>query len=118
MGIKGTKRLTFEEREIIEKLIKNNISACGIARAINRSKNSVITEIRRNGGRDEYRAQSSQEKYYINMSKKHKILSDFNKGKSPMNTLLSRVDSLEMQVEILFETIKGLLNDSKNNGIQ
>ena len=52
--------LTFEEREIIERNIKNGMSAGRICHLIRRSATGIQREIRRNGGRSNYSALDAQ----------------------------------------------------------
>lgn len=55
----GRKKITFEERKVIEQMIKKGISPQKIAEAIEVSAPAVYAELRRCPGRD-YDAQAAQ----------------------------------------------------------
>lgn len=70
----AVKPLTFEERKLIEMYASTELSACKIAARIGRSKNVVVTEYRRNGGREKYTAQAGQKNANDNIqSRKNKL---------------------------------------------
>lgn len=58
--MKQFKRLTFEERKEIQKLISHGLSCNKIAKLICRGKNVVVVEVRRCGGLDKYNAVEAQ----------------------------------------------------------
>jgi len=94
------KYLTFEERKQIEKHIKNGCSYSETARLIGRSLNGVTVEVKRSGDRN-YSAKVGQD------------IADNLKNRSknpPVLSVQKRIENLEMQVEILHDTLKGLLN--------
>jgi IS30 family transposase len=108
-------RFTLNERKQIEALLKKQLPGAEIAREINRSKNGVNTEIRLNGGRVNY----SAEKAFDNSEKvqKEKIRKQtefLRKTLNPYKKLSERIENLEMQIEILIDTIKELKNDKKD----
>lgn len=51
--------LNLDERKYIEEQLPSGKSLSEIARELNRAKNIVITEVRRNGGRENYNADKS-----------------------------------------------------------
>jgi IS30 family transposase len=104
------KPLNLQERKKIEELIKQNYSLSDIARTIGRAKNTVITDVRRNGGRNEYTAEKSMETSRKRMILKLAALTTRNKEPkiSPLSRMLSRVDVLEMHVDILIDEINKL----------
>lgn len=116
------KYLTFDERKKIEKLLKINLSCGEISKALNRSKNLIVVEVRRSGGRDNYTAKKAQNdseqrkiKKYENLSKKNKSEDTFLKKRI---YCYQRLEALEMQIEILVDQIKKLeerLNEETNN---
>ena len=59
------KHLCFEERFVIEKLLKGNACVREIARFLVRSPNTVSREIRKNSVRSEYRADKANHKAYF-----------------------------------------------------
>lgn len=88
------KFLSFEERQNIEELLKNHKSLNAISRIIKRSASTVIREVARNGGRYCYKAEKAQGFYQkdINLKK--------------FDELIKRIENLEMQIEIVTDTIK------------
>lgn len=102
-------RITFEERKKIEKYIKAGMTGREIALYIKRSKTATNREIRL-GGKKEYTAVKGQERADkdkdLQCGKISKALID--KGDSPLKLVFIRLQSLEMQVEILSELLKGL----------
>ncbi len=59
---KGIKKLSFEERELIEQKLGQEISFAKIAKQMGRSKSCISAEIRRGGGFREYTAARAQKK--------------------------------------------------------
>jgi IS30 family transposase len=107
------KRLTFEERKQIEWYVKHGKSCSEIAILINRSKNVVITEVRR-AGKKFYSAKEGQRIADVNMENKYRKLSERNKGNKITFKMKQRIENLEMQIEILHDMIRSLMNDQKN----
>lgn len=102
--------LTYEERKNIKSLLNKGLSCGQIAQKINRSKNGIVHEIRRNGGKDNYDPQIAHTgAKQRNLEKKQKLSLLFG-GKKKNTTLTQRITNLEMQLEILHDVIKGLLN--------
>lgn len=52
--------LSFDERKQIEKLLENTYSCGSIARTLGRGKNTIVSEVRINGGADAYNAVEAQ----------------------------------------------------------
>lgn len=114
-------RLTLGERQLIEKLLKQSQSCSHIAGVIGRSKNAVVVEVRRAGGRETYSAEKAQEEsdHRFNVarfSKSRKLTIAHGEGivETPYITLKRRLECLEMQLEILTEQIRKLQNEDKN----
>ncbi len=107
------KPLSIDERKIIEKYKTTNLSCLEISKIIKRGKNSVVMEYRRNGGREDYTAKKAHENAAIRQKQKNENLSKVNKANSTMSfgKMKERIENLEMQVEILHNTIKRLIND-------
>jgi IS30 family transposase len=115
--IKKGRYLCFEERKEIERLSKTRMTLQDIGHAIGRSGNCVVVEVRLNGGRDRYSAvlaqESSDERHQIRNNR----IGEGNRrspDSPPRITHLMRIKSLEMQVQILSQTLKDLL-DAKHN---
>ena len=105
--------LTLEERIFIQEHIKKGFSLSETARVMGRGKNTVVTEVRNNGGIYLYNAKQAQEAAYVNRIqgdlKRKAVLS---KSPNPYLSLKQRLDAMEMQMEILIETIKDLKNQN------
>ncbi len=110
MAGKGSSDFSLEERELIEKYIRKGFSLSEISIIINRSKNGVIHEVRRNEGRETYNALKAHQRAEEIKANKYKKISEGMKGKAVRSPYETRLKSLEMQVEILHETIKELLS--------
>mgnify|MGYP003396458589 FL=1 len=100
-----SKLFKFEEREQIQKLISQGLSASAIARKIGRSKNGVIVEIRKNGGREKYNASLAQENRVVvwgeSIHRRQQRINDY----SSIKYLLEQVKSLQEQINIIFELL-------------
>ncbi len=103
------KRLTLEERKQIQGLLKKNpsISAHSIAKLIGRSKNALVVELRRNG-RETYSALKAHKAAEAREAQRLESGRNTNKELIPKLNLgfKKRIENLEMQVEILVDTIK------------
>lgn len=106
--------LTFEERQAIERNLKLGYSASSISRRIGRSKNSIVWEVRRNGGMKNYNAEKAQLQSDIRNSERIQKIKKKNQDQKKPNAIWQRIENLEMQVEILVETIKELIHGTKN----
>lgn len=102
------KAFTFDERKLIEKHVKTGKSCGDIAKLIGRSKNGVVTEVRRGGGKF-YTAKTGQNIADTNLENKYRKLSERNKGNNVSFRMKQRIENLEMQVEILHDAIKELM---------
>lgn len=106
--------LTYEERKIIEALFKKGFSGSYIGKSIGRSKNAIIVELRR-VGRADYTAEKGQRLAKNNNRSRIEKLKKVNIGKNKWFKIKERLSNLEMQVEILSEAIKKLLNNRASN---
>lgn len=100
--------LNLEERKKIESFLKQGFSCRSISKNLQRAKNTIIVEVRRNGGKLNYNAQLAQieatrrrETQYVKLSERNKLFSI-----NPYSTLEKRISNLEMQTEILYDIIK------------
>jgi IS30 family transposase len=108
--------LILEERKAIEKGIKEGLSSLAISKNINRGKNSVVVEIRRSGGRENYSAIEAQEAATYRRKHKYEKLKEFykqnpEKANNFYKGLQHRIEALEMQIEILTETIREITHE-------
>lgn len=101
-------RLTFEERQLIEKYLKDGLSGIKISERINRSKNCINTELRKIG-REIYTAKEAQKKADECFLSKYEKLSQRNKGNQVTFKIKQRIENLEMQVEILHDIVKEMI---------
>ncbi len=106
--INWSRPLTLEERKQIEQLIKQGLSCGNIAQEINRSKNCVVVEVRRNG-KELYNAKLAHKDAIERDQKKRRVVSLKLKEAPPSYQMKQRIENLEMQVEILHDTIKEIL---------
>lgn len=104
-------RINFKERVLIESYLKDGLSASKIALEIGRSKNGVITEIRRGGGRDNYCSKQSQLIMDQKEAQRLNKMKEINKKYTVLSLLQQKVENLEMQIEILYDTIKEILKN-------
>lgn len=104
--------ITLEERIVIKKLIDQGYSLTKIAFEIGRGKNTVIVEVRKNGFRDHYDPYEAHKKRETSRLEGNKKRSDSVKGKNfnPYVSMSQRIGNLEMQIEILTDSIKELVN--------
>lgn len=111
--------LTLIERKFIKREIDKNISLSEIAKDLDRGKNTIILEVRVNGGRENYDPHKANNRAIENKLKRIEDVSAKmkEKGTSPYVSMSKRIENLEMQVEILSETIKEVLHERnyKNN---
>jgi len=108
--------INFEERKVIEELLQLDYSGSQIAYEINRHKNSINFEIRRNGGRKNYKAEIAQQRHNdIGMLKNSSLREKYDKGKHPISRMKQKIENLEMQMEILTDSIKELRKIYESN---
>ena len=106
--------LAFEERLLIEEYAKKGLSQCGIARKINRSANCIHKEMKRAGFKNRdysaIQAQKISDERQENCNNK-KIVWNMKTNSQKNNQ--TRIENLEMQVEILHDQIKEILKQKK-----
>ncbi len=100
--------LTFEERQLIEKYLKEGKTYVDISILIGRSVNSVATEVRRTGDFP-YNAEKAQQKAIERKKEQYEKIRTKIKGTNYLSTLTKRVNNLEMQIEIILDTLKKLM---------
>ena len=107
------KVITFEERKAIKNLINKGYKLSEISRDIGRGKNTIIAEVRRNGGPLLYDPVKAEERYQILRKAKIERCREMNRNprNNPYKALQTRIQNLEMQVEILVEAIKELRHE-------
>ncbi len=88
MERKPRKHFTFEERKKIADCLENGNSLLDLSKEFGRHYTCVCRHIRKNGGRKKYNQEN----------------------KSTMSEIYEKLSAMEMQIEILHETIKELKN--------
>lgn len=106
--------LTLQERKEIEAGISKGMSLRQVAVNIGRSNNGVIREVNINGGRESYNAYKAHSEALERNRRRKEKLSQRNRVNSPSVSYAFRIQNLEDQMQILAETIKGLINAKDN----
>lgn len=109
------KDLTLEERKVIEKMLKLGHSCSAISKMLGRGKNTVVAEVRRNGGPDVYTA-AKGEKYNANskIRRKEKLIKAMKDNPNITSglwhkKLASEIGLMKVQIDILQETLTKLM---------
>jgi IS30 family transposase len=107
--------LNLENRQIIEQMIKERYSHAKIAELLDRGQSHISREIRNHSVNGLYNAIYAEEYSKESRKRSAKRISqtkiELQKERDiPYSTLKVRVENLEMQIEILTDTIKELLN--------
>ncbi len=128
--------ISFQERIKIEDLLKRNYSVRLLATVVGRPQSTINNEIKRNGGRAKYNCKDAQKRFETVYQERKENVSHtlIKKYREKMGIqieeeqeqeeeqeevkldqkidqqLAQRISNLEMQIEILFETIRGLKN--------
>lgn len=105
--------LSIEERKEIYRLLHAGHNASHIAKLMNRSKNGITTEIRKNGGALNYNFIKASEEAEKRRAERYKQLSEKFKGRVFSPNYSKKIQNLEFQIEILHETLKELMNENK-----
>jgi len=108
---------TFEERQEVEKLIKEGNTIKDISKKINRSKSGLGSEIRLNGGLFSYTALNAQERAEkIRKQTNERLSEDFKKREmpNPFIHLQKKIENIEMQLDIILDFIRKKNNDTEN----
>jgi IS30 family transposase len=108
---KVVKALDFEERKLLEENLKRNYTMQKIARIMNRSGTGLTKEVKKNGGRLKYNAIEAQKR--ADFHRENRDRSNYQQGK--FYKLDLKITNLEMQMDILVETIKELRNGNIKN---
>lgn len=111
------KTMTFEERKEFYFLLRTGKSIRKIAFIMGRSPTLLNLEIIRNGKRESYDYQKAQE----SAEERRRVKNEKIRGRiepfkeHAMTRMNKRIENLEMQIEILHETIKEILSGRKHN---
>lgn len=101
--------ISLEERKIIEKMVKLGISGQKIAQFLDRSSTGINTELRINGGAN-YSAEKAHQRSEEAKKKRGNWKKKDEDEDEGLEEIESRIDSLQMQIDILKETIQEILN--------
>ena len=107
--------LNLEERQIIEQMLTERYPHAKIAELLDRGQSHISREIRNQSVNGLYNAIYAEEKSKENRKRSAKRISQIKKELREKrdvsySTLKVRVENLEMQIEILTDTIKELIN--------
>lgn len=99
--------LSLKERKTIEKFIKRGDSLTSISYKLGRGKNTIISEVRNNGGILNYNANKAQKAYEMKKEIANEKRKEFSKTQEPpFNSLMKKVQSIEFELEILWDILK------------
>ena len=104
MGLK--KLFTIEDRLQIQKLLESGHNVSAIASLMERSKNGVATEVRKNGGPYEYDAKKAQKRSAQVNEEKKETVSKKLKDQPESFGMHRRIITLEKQVAFLSDEIE------------
>jgi len=109
--------ITLDERKEIKRLLLTGMSCTQIASRINRSKNSVVTEVRINGGKDSYDPKKGNERAVLvhkqgreSMMDKQKIAANDVVNKQRYVHVTALIQAQQREIEELKEQIQILLS--------
>lgn len=102
--------LCLTERKCIAKMTKQGIGVRAIGTFLNRSPSVIARDLKRNGGIEVYDPIEAEKACRKRNEGKSIRISQINKGKEPnaYRHLKFRIENLEMQLEIITETLKRL----------
>lgn len=114
---KWTRRILLADRQKIEELLKNTcmnrMTAEQIAKQVGFGKSTVSREICQHGGREGYTAVKAQEASDSRATSMRKRMKISHTSAARMDSR-TRLHSIEMQMKILSETVKELINGNRN----
>lgn len=99
--------LTLEDRRQIERMCKEAYSYRQMEKVIKRSHASISREIESNGGRNNYNAEKADELWN---SKRTDIKKNIPLSHERIEECEHKIKVLEMQIQIIFEQIKVIMN--------
>ncbi len=110
---KITTHFTFDERVVIQELVEKGFPGAHIGFILGRDCGTINRELRVNGGRENYKAVDAHNNHNVRRKNKNdktsKTLLNLSVSSDRYTkSLLTRVEDLEMQIEILTDTIQGL----------
>lgn len=107
-----SKPMTLEQRIKIEIMCKRGFNLNAIAHAIGVTWPTVKTDILRNGGRENYDAGKSHDAQIerLNKAQASRTITKQKKNPESYRQHKHRLENLEMQMEILTDQIKKLMN--------
>jgi hypothetical protein len=107
--------INLSERNQIQKFLAQNYTISTISRIIGRSKNGILVEVRRNGGRKCYNATLAHERATNIKKTKYENISKINatRGINPWKNIKKRIEILEMQLEIVIDYIQNQKKENK-----
>lgn len=105
---KQYQHLCLMERKIISKMLRKGFCLSAIARELGRGKQAIAHEVRRNGGREMYNPIKAQKLSVERKIERDIKCSDSIKKKlfKPTESMVERLEIIEMQIQILSKTVK------------
>src|SRR5260221_13534542 len=101
------KPLNADERRFIEKLMKEGRTINFIAKSLRRANSSIHTEVSKNGGRQNYVAEKAIALHANTKAQRSNNMTTARAvQREKRKEFISRVEALEMQIQILTEIIK------------
>jgi IS30 family transposase len=95
---------------MIKELLDKQYSCSLISKIIERGKNTVVIEVRRNGGRCGYDPDKAQERWETSkregLEKMKQTIKEHGRQITVSQKLETRIEALEMQIKILTTVIK------------
>ena|ERR1700677_3407599 len=113
MSRRRTHFLSLDQRKQIKEMIDEQIPMSVIATKIKKQKSFIYREIIQNGGRDNYNPETAHENCLYPPLPSNYRIRDLIENCEVME---KKIENLEMQMEILIDTIKEIKEqyDSKN----
>lgn len=103
------KKLDYAERIQIQELLAKGFSCGHITTKLGRAKNTIVTEVRNNGGRQGYDATLAQANVSKRWAEANKVRSEKNKAAGCGSFQYKQsIENMEMQLDILCDVVKEL----------
>ncbi len=104
------RHITMDERIHIEQGIREKKSLPAIAKELERANSTILYEVTKNGGKENYTAEKANAKCIECIERVKRKFTEMAKRRMDLTNALPRIQALEMQVQILSDTLKELIN--------
>ncbi len=107
---KPLSHLDYGERKKIEKMLRAGYSNAMMGLELDRGRNTLTTEVRRNGGKENYNAKHAQQRAELQQEIRRRKVAGImkDKGINIYNVLRTEIKCMQMQIDILMDEIKKL----------